>query len=78
MQLPGWVNKRHVPVVDATGQWRLVECAPERLLYVSCKASTLAEELPVLLKSYGLERMWAVDLFPHTSHVEVLASLRRR
>jgi 23S rRNA (uracil1939-C5)-methyltransferase len=57
---------------------RLVECAPERLLYVSCKASTLAEELPVLLKSYGLERMWAVDLFPHTSHVEVLASLRRR
>lgn len=57
---------------------RLLDCAPPRLLYVSCKATTLAEELPELLRAYALDRLWAVDLFPHTSHVEVLASLSRR
>jgi tRNA/tmRNA/rRNA uracil-C5-methylase (TrmA/RlmC/RlmD family) len=57
---------------------RLVECAPRRLLYVSCKASVLKEELPAFLKAYTLERLWAVDMFPHTPHVEVLVSLVRK
>jgi len=57
---------------------RLVECAPQRLLYVSCKAAVLKEELQALLKAYALERLWAVDMFPHTPHVEVLASLVRK
>ncbi len=56
---------------------RLIDCAPPRILYVSCKASVLREELPPLLKAYRLERLWGVDMFPHTSHVEVLASLVR-
>lgn len=57
---------------------RLIECAPHRLLYVSCKASVLKEELSAFLKAYALERLWAVDMFPHTPHVEVLASLVRK
>lgn len=57
---------------------RLIECAPQHLLYVSCKASVLKEELPAFLKAYALERLWAVDMFPHTPHVEVLASLVRK
>jgi 23S rRNA (uracil1939-C5)-methyltransferase len=56
---------------------RLIDCGPPRILYVSCKAATLREELPVLLKTYRLDRLWAVDLFPHTTHVEVLASFSR-
>ncbi len=57
---------------------RLIECGPPRILYVSCKASALKEELAALLKAYRLERLWAVDMFPHTPHVEVLASLEKR
>jgi len=57
---------------------RLLECLPERILYVSCKASVLAEELPAFLDAYRLDRLWGVDMFPHTPHVEVLASLARR
>lgn len=57
---------------------RLIESAPHRLLYVSCKATVLKEELPAFLKAYALERLWAVDMFPHTPHVEVLASLVRK
>ena len=57
---------------------RLVQSRPPHILYVSCKASALAEELPKFLESYDLTKLWAVDLFPHTPHVEVLASLRLR
>jgi len=57
---------------------RLIDCGPPRILYVSCKAAVLKEELKTFLKAYRLERLWAVDLFPHTPHVEVLASLVRK
>jgi 23S rRNA (uracil1939-C5)-methyltransferase len=57
---------------------RLIECAPERLLYVSCNPAVLAQELPAFLQTYALADLRAVDLFPHTAHVEVLAALERR
>ncbi len=57
---------------------RLIECGPSRILYVSCKAAVLKDELAAFLKAYRLERLWAVDMFPHTPHVEVLASLVRK
>lgn len=57
---------------------RLVECGPEHILYVSCNPPVLAEELPEFLGSYALADLRAVDLFPHTAHVEVLAALERR
>jgi len=55
---------------------RLMRLRPPEILYVSCKPSVLAEEVPVLLESYDLRGLSAVDLFPHTEHVEVLASFR--
>lgn len=53
---------------------RLVELRPERILYISCKSSALASELPAFLAEYRLASLEAVDLFPHTEHVEVLAA----
>jgi 23S rRNA (uracil1939-C5)-methyltransferase len=57
---------------------RLLACAPRRILYVSCKSTVLRDELPAFLKAYTLDRLWAVDMFPHTPHVEVLASMTRK
>lgn len=57
---------------------RLIQSRPPHIMYVSCKASVLAEELPKFLEVYDLTRLWAVDLFPHTPHVEVLATFRIR
>lgn len=57
---------------------RLIRLRPARILYVSCKPAVLAEELPAFLEHYDLEHLEAVDLFPHTEHVEVLASLTLR
>ena len=54
---------------------RLVELRPANLLYVSCKPSVFATELPALLEAYRLVRLEAVDLFPHTDHVELIAVL---
>ncbi|HNT86248.1 MAG TPA: 23S rRNA (uracil(1939)-C(5))-methyltransferase RlmD [Candidatus Hydrogenedentes bacterium] len=46
------------------------------LVYVSCNPQQLAHELPDLLKVYRLHEVQAVDLFPHTPHVEVVAEFR--
>ena len=57
---------------------RLMKLAPEHILYVSCNPKLLARELPVFLEGYVLESLEAVDMFPHTKHVEVVAGLRRQ
>lgn len=57
---------------------RLVESGAPHILYVSCKPTVLLEELPTFLESYRLAGLQAIDLFPHTAHVEVLAHLERR
>ena len=57
---------------------RLIASQPPDILYVSCKPSVFVEELRLLSDSYDLVDLRAVDLFPHTPHVELLASLRLR
>jgi 23S rRNA (uracil1939-C5)-methyltransferase len=51
----------------------------ERIVYVSCNPTTLASDVKVLRGEYGYElsRARAVDMFPHTPHVETVALLER-
>jgi 23S rRNA (uracil1939-C5)-methyltransferase len=52
--------------------------AAERVVYVSCEPATLARDLAVLAAGgFSLTRAQAFDLFPQTSHVEVLVRLER-
>ncbi|MEK7473837.1 MAG: 23S rRNA (uracil(1939)-C(5))-methyltransferase RlmD [Patescibacteria group bacterium] len=53
----------------------LVENAPPRIVYVSCNYRRLVEELKTLKEKYRVESLQAIDLFPHTPHVEVITSL---
>lgn len=57
---------------------RLIQCAPSDIMYVSCKPSVFAEELSEFTKQYRIASMKAVDLFPHTEHVELIAALKRK
>jgi len=57
---------------------RLVRYCPKDVLYISCKPQVLAQELPAFLEAYTLGDLRAVDLFPHTDHVEVLAAFRHK
>jgi len=51
---------------------------PVRAVYVSCNPEALADELPDILRSgYGVERVQAVDMFPHTEHIETVVTLRK-
>lgn len=49
---------------------------PARLVYVSCNPKALARDLELLTKAgWNVERVRAYDMFPQTSHVELLAEL---
>ena len=52
--------------------------APARAVYVSCNPEALAAELPVILSAgYRVTRIQAVDMFPHTDHIETVVALSR-
>jgi|GEM_PF-5353991 len=51
--------------------------APPRVIYASCNPESLAAELPGMLQcGYVVEEVRAVDMFPHTEHVEAVVRLK--
>jgi 23S rRNA (uracil1939-C5)-methyltransferase len=61
----------HPRVVTALGGLR-----PGRLVYVSCNPASLARDLASFSQAgYMLERVRPFDLFPHTPHIECVATL---
>jgi len=58
----------------------ILAAPPPMLAYLSCDAATLARDLACLAgvdEPYHLDWLQPIDFFPNTSHVEVLAALRR-
>ena len=54
----------------------MVDMAPERIVYVSCDSATLARDVKYLRgNGYEVEKVKAVDMFPHTGHVETVCLL---
>ena len=56
----------------------IVKMQPEKIVYVSCDSATLARDLKYLCENgYELRKGRAVDMFPHTVHVETVCLLSK-
>lgn len=53
----------------------LLELAAPRIVYVSCNPATQARDLQFLSEKYRVRKVRAVDMFPHTHHIESVALL---
>ena len=57
----------------------VAEVAPNKIVYISCKPSTLARDIKYLFtKGYTPEKITPVDMFPRTPHVETIVLLQNR
>lgn len=58
---------------------KIVSYGVDRMVYISCKPTSLARDLDVLIRSgYRVERVSCVDLFCSTVHVETVCLLSNR
>ncbi|HDP67599.1 MAG TPA: 23S rRNA (uracil(1939)-C(5))-methyltransferase RlmD [Candidatus Marinimicrobia bacterium] len=64
----------HPRLVDTVAQ-----LAPKKVIYVSCNPATQVRDIRSLVerKSYAIEQIQPLDMFPHTPHIEVVAKLFR-
>lgn len=54
---------------------KLLEIAPQKIVYVSCNISTQARDLNLLKEKYAIDKLQPVDMFPQTYHIECVAQL---
>ncbi len=57
---------------------KIIAFGVERMVYISCKATSLVRDLEVLLENgYRVERSCCVDLFPSTGNIETVCLLSK-
>ena len=53
----------------------VVQHQPSHVIYVSCNPATLARDLSELKKSFTIDSITPLDMFPQTAEIEVVAAL---
>jgi len=56
----------------------IATASPDKIVYISCNPATQARDIFLLSEHYEVIRVQAVDMFPHTHHVENVVLLKRR
>ena len=62
----------HAKVVE-----QILRLAPEKIVYVSCNSATQARDIALMKEHYKLIKIFPVDMFPQTHHVENIALLQK-
>ena len=66
----GGIHPKALPKLTAFGA--------DRIVYISCKPTSLAEDLPYFLQAgYSVQRICCVDMFPAVPHVETVCLLSK-
>lgn len=57
----------------------ILRAEPKRIVYVSCNPATQARDLALLIAdgTYAVSKSRAVDMFPHTHHIENVVLLEK-
>ena len=89
--LAHWQERPDLVVLDpprtgvaARALARLIQIAPQEIVYLSCDPATLARDLAILVgeaqhpRGYRIGELHLVDIFPQTYHIEALVRLLRR
>lgn len=56
----------------------VLRICPNEIVYVSCNPKNFAREMVMLGEKYRVTQMLAVDMFPHTPHVELVSKLETK
>lgn len=57
---------------------KIVDFGAERIVYISCKASSLAKDLKLFIENgYNVEKVEMMDMFPRTYHIETVCLLSK-
>ena len=56
---------------------QILKTAVEKIVYVSCNSATQARDIEMMKEAYKIEYIQAVDMFPHTHHVESIVLLKK-
>ena len=57
---------------------KILEAAPDRIVYVSCNPATQARDAALLSGEYQITVVQPFDMFPHTPHIENVLVLRKK
>lgn len=58
---------------------KIIDFNPPKFIYVSCKPTSLANDLPVFIhKGYKVTKVQCMDMFPHTPHVETVVLIEKK
>jgi 23S rRNA (uracil1939-C5)-methyltransferase len=81
-----WLQKKYDKILidpPRTGAKEIIELLPQltpkKIVYVSCNPATLARDAKELVHTHGytLKKAGAINMFPHTSHIEAIALFER-
>lgn len=56
----------------------ILRAEPTKIVYVSCNPATQARDINLMSEKYDVKKIRAVDMFPHTHHVETVALLIKK
>ncbi len=56
----------------------IINAGPEKIVYVSCNSATQARDINLMKDFYNVTKVQAVDMFPHTHHVENIVLMEKK